>query len=220
MTNGTTAPLTETLPSGTAPAAPERAWPRWLLLGLGMIAVAVLAFGRPTAGSRLLLGSLGLFLAVRGAVLVRRPGSADAGARAGVSRLGAVAVVAGAAALIAAALSAAVSGAVLLVVVPLGLLSAAAALISRGGVARRGGQVLLTWAALVAVLLAVTGFGQSWTRAAELAVVVGALAVAVLAVPVLIAAAQLRAAAARPAPVRPAGCAGCACGSGGCGALG
>jgi hypothetical protein len=72
---------------------------------------------------------------------------------------------------------------------------------------------------LVAVLLAVTGFGQSWTRAGELAVVVGALAVAVLGVPVLVAAWQLRALAGRPVPPRPAGCAGCACGAGGCGAV-
>jgi hypothetical protein len=218
VTNGTTAPLTQT-PRGTAPAATGRAWPGWLLLGLGLIAVAVLALGQPAVGGRLVLGTLGLFLAVRGAALVRRPASPDAEPSAGVSRLGAVAVLAGLVALVVAALSTAVSGAVLLVLVPLGLLSAAAALISRGGIARRGGEVLLVWSALVAVLLVITGFGQTWTRAAELAVVVGALAVGVLAVPVLVAAWQLRAAAARPAPARPAACAGCACGAGGCGAL-
>jgi Na+/serine symporter len=73
---------------------------------------------------------------------------------------------------------------------------------------------------LVAGLLAVTGFGKGWGRAADLAVVVGALAVAVLAVPVLVAAWQLRAVAARPEPPQAAGCAGCACSGGGCGVLG
>ena len=219
MTNGTTAPATQTLRSGTTPSAPGRAWPRWLLLGLGLIAVAVVALGWPAMGGRLLLGALGLFLGVRGGALVRRAGSPDAELSAGARRLGAVAVLAGVAALVVAALSSVVSGAVLLVVVPLGLVSAAAALISRGGTARRGGEVLLVWSALVAVLLTITGFGQSWTRAGELAVVVGALAVAVLAVPVLVAARQLRAAATRPLPARPAACAGCACGAGGCGVL-
>ena len=217
MTNGTTAPVTQNLRRGTTPSAPGRAWPGWLLLGLGLIAVAVVAFGWPAVGGRLLLGALGLFLGVRGAALVRRPGSPDDGP--GSGRPGALAVLAGVAALVVAAVSSAAAGVVLLVVVPVGLLSAAAALISRGGTARRGGQVLIVWSALMAVLLAITGFGQSWTRAGALAVVVGALAVAVLAVPVLVAAWQLRAAAARPVPARPAACAGCACGAGGCGVL-
>jgi hypothetical protein len=220
VTSGTTATLTETLRGETAPDAARRAWPRWLLLGLGMIAIAVAALGWSAEGSRLLLGALGLFLGIRGAVLARRAGSLDAELSARAPRLGTLAVLVGGAAVVVAALSAAVSGAVLLVVVPLALLSAAAAMILRGGAARRVGEVLLVWSALVAVLLALVGFGQSWTRAAELAVVVGALAVAVLAVPVLVAAWQLRVAAARPVPPRPAACAGCACGAGGCGALG
>jgi hypothetical protein len=201
------------------PDAARRAWPRWLLLGLAMVVVAVVALGWSAAGGRLLLGALGLFLAVRGAVLVRRAGTLDAELSARAPRLGAGAVLAGIAALVVAATSAAVSGAVLLVVVPVALLSAAAALIAREGAARRGGQVLLAWAVLAAGLLAVTGIGQGERRAAELAVVVGALAVAVLGVPVLVAAWQLRAVAARPVPARPAACAGCACGAGGCGAL-
>jgi uncharacterized membrane protein HdeD (DUF308 family) len=220
VTSGTTATWTDTLHGRTAPDSARRAWPRWLLLGLGMIAVAVIALGSSAAGSRLLLGALGLFLGIRGAVLARRAGSLDAELSARAPRLGALAVVVGGAAVVVAALSAAVSGAVLLVVVPLALLSAAAALVLRGGPARRVGEVLLVWSALVAVLLALIGLAQSWTRAADLAVVVGALAVAVLAVPVLVAAWQLRSAAGRPEPARPAACGGCACGAGGCGALG
>jgi hypothetical protein len=202
------------------PAAARRAWPRWLLLGLGMIALAVVALGWSDAGARLLLGGLGLFLGIRGAVLVRRAGSLDGELSARAVRLGAVAVAGGAAALVVAVVSAALAGAVLLVVVPLALLSAAGALVARGGAARRGGQVLLAWAVLATALLVATGFGQSWTRAAELAVVVGALAVALLAVPVLVGAWQLRALGAQPEPARPAACAGCACGAGGCGVLG
>lgn len=220
MTNGTTATLTETLRGGARPDAARRAWPRWLLLGLCMVAVAVVALGWSAAGSRLLLGALGLFLGIRGALLVRRAGSLDAELSARAPRLGAAAVLAGGAALVVAAMSATASGAVLLVVVPLALLSAAAALVVRGGAARRGGQVLLVWAVLAAGLLAATGLGQGEFRAAELAVVIGALAVAVLGVPVLVAAWQLRALAARPVPARPVGCAGCACGAGGCGGLG
>lgn len=220
MANGTTSTLTETLRGGVLPDDARRAWPRWLLLGLGMIAVAVLALGWSAAGSRVLLGAVGLFFASRGVVLLRRAGSLDAELRARARRLGAGAVLAGAAAVLVAGTSSIVSGAVLLVVVPLALVAAAAALVGRGGAARRGGQVLLTWAVLTAGLLAVTGFGQGWGRAAELAVVVGALAVAGLAVPVLVAAWQLRVAAARPASPEPAGCAGCACSGGGCGVLG
>lgn len=218
MAHGTTSTLTETLRGGGQPETARRAWPRWLLLGVAMVAVAVVALGWSAAGSRLLLGALGLFLAIRGVVLVRRAGTLDAELRARAPRLGAAAVVAGIAAVVVAGTSAVVSGAVLLVVVPLTLLAAAAALVLRGGAARRGGQVLLGWAALAAALLAATGFGQSWARAAEIAVVVGALGVAVLAVPVLVAAWQLRVVAARPAP-QPAGCAGCACSGGGCGVL-
>lgn len=202
------------------PSAARRAWPRWLLLGLGMIALAVVALAWSDAGARLLLGGLGLFLAVRGVVLVRGAGALDGELRSRAVRLGAAAAVAGAAALVVAAMSAALAGAVLLVVVPLALLSSAGALIVRGGAARRGGQVLLAWAVLATALLVATGFGQSWARAVDLAVVVGALAVAVLAVPVLVGAWQLRALAAQPEPARPSACAGCACGAGGCGVLG
>jgi hypothetical protein len=220
VANGTTSTLTETLRGEVQPEAARRAWPRWLLLGLGMVAVAVVALGESAAASRLLLGALGLFLGARGAALLRGAGSLDTELSARAPRLGAGALLAGIAALVVAATSPAVSGAVLLVLVPLALLCAAAALVVRGGAARRGGQVLLVWAVLATGLLALTGFGQGWPRAAELAVVVGALAVAVLAVPVLVAAWHVRALAARPLAARPAGCAGCACGAGGCGALG
>lgn len=110
------------------------------------------------------------------------------------------------------------AGRVLLGAVPLLLLAGAAGLLARGGTARRGGLALLVWSLLVAGVLVVTGLGQDWARAADVARVVTALAVAVLGVPVLLAALNLRALAARPAPApRPAGCAGCACAAGGCG---
>lgn len=207
----------------TAPVTPElarRSWPRWLALGIAMLAVAVLALALDGGGARLLLGAIGLFLVLRGAVLLRAgavPRSPDASARG----LGVGAVAAGIAAGAAAGVPTGSAGLVLLVGVPVVLLLVAGALITRRGVARRGGLALLVWSVLVAGLLAVTAAVQGLDRAAELATVVTALAVAVLAVPVLLGAVNLRAAASRPAPAaRPAGCGGCACAAGGCGALG
>jgi hypothetical protein len=132
---------------------------------------------------------------------------------------GAVSAVAGLAASAVAVASAALPGQVLLVAVPVVLLGAGVGLIARGGLARRGGQVLLVWSALVGGLLVATGLGQGWDRAASVATVVAALAVAVLAVPLLVGAARLRAVGAQPdpEPTRPLGCAGCACAGGGCG---
>lgn len=219
MANGGTGILTSSTES-MAPEVARRSWPRWAALGVLMPAVAVTAVLWESAGARLLLGALGLFLVVRGALLLRGARSATADAElAGRARgLGAAALGWGAAALVVALVSQTLAATVLLVAVPLLLLAAGAALASRGGTGRRGGQALLVWAVLVTGLLVATGLGQSWARAADVATVVGALAVAVLAVPVLVGAAGLRAAAARPvAPVR-AGCAGCACGAGGCGA--
>ena len=147
MADGTTSTLTETLRGGGQPETARRTWPRWLLLGVGMVAVAVVALGWSAAGSRLLVGALGVFLCIRGAVLVRRAATLDAELRARAPRLGAAAVGAGIAALVVAGTSAVVSGAVLLVVVPLALLAAAAALVvagwrraaGRSGAARLGG---------------------------------------------------------------------------------
>ncbi|RBY91022.1 hypothetical protein [Blastococcus sp. TF02A-30] len=203
------------------PGVARRAWPRWLALGVAMIAVAVVSAVWTEGGSRLLLGALGLFLAVRGAVLLRSAPDLD-GELAGRARsLGTVAGLAGVAALVVALISGAAAATVLLVGVPVLLIGGALALLSRGGVARRGGQVLGVWAVLVTGLIVATGLGRDWDRAADLATVAAALAVAVLGVPVLVAAANLRSVAAQPepepAPVR-AGCGGCACGAGGCGA--
>ncbi len=207
----------------TAQATPEtarRTWPQWLALGVAMIAVAVAAVLSDAAGARLLLGALGLFLVLRGAVLLR------AARRRGLDRklaprarsLGTAALAGGAVALVVAVASPGISAAVLLVGVPVLLLAAAGALLARGGrTARRGGQALLLWSVLVTALLAVTGIAQGWDRAADVATVVSALALAVLGVPLLVAAAHLRTIAARPAPAAPAGCGGCACGAGGCG---
>jgi hypothetical protein len=205
------------LTAETTPAVARRTWPHWLALGLAMLAVAVVTVvqGDP----RLLLGAIGVFLAVRGAVLLigARALPAELGGRA--RGLGAVSVVAGLAGAVVAVISATLAGQVLLVAVPVLLLGAGLGLLARGGLARRGGQALLVWSALVGGLLVATGLGQSWDRAASVATVVAALAVAVLAVPLLVGAAQLRAVGARPdpEPTRPLGCAGCACSGGGCG---
>jgi hypothetical protein len=211
------------LTSSTETMAPEvarRTWPRWAVLGVLMIAVAVTAVLRDDAGAPLLLGALGVFLVVRGALLLRgaRSGLADAELAGPARGLGVAALGWGAAALVVALVSQALAATVLLVAVPVLLLAAGAALLTRGGAARRGGQGLLVWAVLATGLLVATGLGQSWERAADVATVIAALAVAVLAVPVLVGAAGLRTVAARPAPAVRAGCGGCACGAGGCGA--
>ncbi|MGY1834461.1 hypothetical protein ACI79P_05045 [Blastococcus sp. SYSU DS0510] len=219
MANGTGILSAGTVSAAT-PEVARRTWPRWLALGVAMIAVAVVAVIWD-AGARLLLGSLGAFLAARGTVLLRGARSgALPGEVAGRARsLGSVAVVAGAAALVVAVASASLSATVLLVGVPLLLLVTSLGLLGRGGAARRGGLALLVWTLLVTALLVVTGVVQGFDRAADVATVVAALAVAVLGVPLLVGAANLRTVAATPAPA-PAGggCGGCACGAGGCGA--
>ncbi|RBY76243.1 hypothetical protein DQ239_14750 [Blastococcus sp. TF02-09] len=197
----------------------RRAWPQWLALGVGMLAVAGVSIAWSAGGAGLLLGALGLFLAVRGAVLLRTAPGLD-GELAGRARtLGWVAALAGAAALVVALVSASAAARVLLVGVPVLLLGGALALLTRTGTARRGGQALLVWGVLVTGLLVVVGVADDWARAADAATVVAAVAVAVLAVPVLVSALNLRAVAARPAPAPTGGgCGGCACGAGGCGA--
>jgi hypothetical protein len=214
--------LTKSTPDLASPEVARRAWPQWLALGIGMIAVAVTAVLWDAAGARLLLGALGLFLVVRGALLLRgaRSGGMSAAVAARARGLGATAVAGGAAVLVVAVVSGVAAAWVLLVGVPVLLLVAAAGLLARSGGARRGGQALLVWAVLVTGLLVAAGIAQGWDRAADVATVVAALAVAVLAVPLLVAAAGLRSVAAQPVapPARPAACAGCACGAGGCGA--
>lgn len=212
---GILTPSTETV----APEVARRTWPRWAALGVLMIVVALTAVLSDDDGARLLLGALGLFLVVRGALLVRgaRSGATDAELAGRARGLGTAAVGWGTAALVVALVSQALAGTVLLVAVPVLLLAAGVALVTRGGLARLGGRALLVWAVLATGLLVVTALGQSWERAADVATVIAALAVAVLAVPVLVGAAALRTVAARPVPVAPAGCAGCACGAGGCG---
>jgi hypothetical protein len=221
VANGATGILTAGTQAMATPDDARRAWPQWLGLGVAMIAVAVVAVVVDAAGARLLLGAVGAFLVARGAVLLRgaRSGrmSADMAGRA--RTLGAAALVGGAAALVVALASGVASARVLLVAAPLLLLAGAAAALARSGPARRAGQALLVWGVLVTALLVVTGVAQGWSRAADVATVVTALAVAVLAVPLIVAAVGLRTVAAQPAPApaRPAACAGCACGAGGCG---
>ena len=211
--------------SGVAtPEEARRAWPQWLALGIAMIAVAVLSVFWHAAGARLLLGAVGLFLAVRGALLLRGARSGIVGrSLAGRARsVGGAALGIGVVALAVAVASGVLAARVLLVGVPLVLLAAGVGLLGRGGVSRRGGQALLVWTVLTSGLLVATGVAQGWARASDVATVIAALAVAVGAVPLVLAAAGLRrVAAAEPVPApRPAACAGCACGAGGCGALG
>jgi hypothetical protein len=223
VASGVTGILTNSAPDMASPETARRAWPQWVALGVGMIAVAVTAVLWEAAGARLLLGAIGLFLAVRGGLLLRgaRSGGMSAPVADRARSLGAFCVVGGAGALAVAFASGVAAARVLLVGVPLLLLLAAAALLARPGTARRGGQALLVWALLVTGLLVAAGVAQGWDRASDVATVVTALAVALLAVPLLVAAAGLRSIAAQPAPApapRPAACAGCACGAGGCGA--
>lgn len=201
------------------PDVARRAWPRWLALGAAMIVVAAASIAWDDGGARLLLGAVGLFLAVRGGVLLRTAPGLGAEVAGRARTLGRLAAAAGGAALVVALLSASAAAGVLLVGIPVLLLGAALALLARGGTARRGGAALLVLGLSVTGLLAAVGASQGGSRAADVATVVAAVAVAVLAVPVLVSALNLRAVAARPAPapVR-AGCGGCACGAGGCGA--
>jgi hypothetical protein len=201
------------------PDVARRSWPRYLALGLGMIAVGVAGVLLGDLGARVLLGGVGLFVAVRGAVLLRaaRTGSLDDEVLPRAGLLGGVALGAGALALAAALASATLAAQVLMVGVPLALLVAAVSLLARGGTVRRGGLALLVWTVLVTGVLVVTGLAQDWDRAADVARVVTALVVAVLGVPMLVAAANYKQIADRPAPARAGGCGGCACGAGGCG---
>jgi hypothetical protein len=210
--------LSATTAGMATPAVARRTWPRWAALGVAMVAVAVVAVAWDAAGARLLVGALGLVLAVRGVLLVRGATGTDEELAGRARPMGVVAVAAGVAGLVVALTSAALSATVLLAGVPLALLVTSAGLLARGGTARRGGQALLVWSLLVTALLVVTGLAQDWDRAAGLATVVAALGVAVLALPLFIGAANLRTLGARPdpAPVR-SGCGGCACGAGGCG---
>jgi hypothetical protein len=222
VANGGTGILTAGTQAMASPELARRAWPQWLALGIAMIAVAAAAVLWDDAGARLLLGALGLFLSVRGALLLRgaRSGAMDTTMAGQARGLGAAALGWGAAVLVVALVSETAAASVLLFAVPVLLLTSGAALLPRGGMARRGGQALLVWGVLITGLLLATVLGPGWDRAAELATVVAALAVAVLGVPLLVAAANLRTVAATPLPVpaRPAACAGCACGAGGCGA--
>ena len=222
MANGGTGILTAGTQGIATPDEARRAWPQWLALGVAMIAVAVTSVLWDAAGARVLLGALGVFLVVRGAVLLRgaRSGAVGRALAARARGLGTGALVTGAAAVVVAVSSGVLAARVLLVGVPVLLLVAVAGLLGRGGASRRGGQALLVWTVLVSGLLVATGVAQGWARAADVATVVAALAVAVLAVPLVVAASGLRRVAAEPArapAAAPAGCAGCACGAGGCG---
>jgi hypothetical protein len=202
------------------PDVAKRTWPGYLVGGVLLIVVGVVSALWPAGGARLVLTTLGFFLAVRGAALLRgsRSGALDGDMGVRARRLGGVAFVVGV--LTAGVSQLPVAGLVLLVGLPVLLLVTALALLARGGTARRGGLALLVWTLLVTAVLVAAGLGQDWDRAADVARVAAAFAVAVVGVPMLLAAASLRAVASSPppAPARSAGCAGCACSAGGCGA--
>lgn len=218
MANATTSILT----AEPTPAVARRSWPRWLALGLAAIAVALVALLWDAAGARLLLGSIGLFLAVRGALLVTSSGRVAAELAGRARALGAVALAGGAGAIAVAVAVGDLAGWVLLAGLPSLLLGAGLAVVARGGEARRGGRALLLWAVAATAVLAAVGLAVSWDRAVGVATALSALGVAVLGVAALVGAANLRALGAlpdpEPEPARPVGCGGCACGAGGCGA--
>ena len=201
------------------PDVARRMWPRYLALGLAMVAVGGAAVLLGDAGARLLLGAVGLFVAVRGAVLLRaaRTGGLDDELLPRAGLLGGLALAAGGLVLAAVLLSPTLAADVLMLGVPLVLLITAVSLLLRGANARRGGLALLAWTVLVTGVLVAAGLAQDWDRAADVARVVAALVVAALGVPLLVAAAGYRGIAAQPAPARAGGCGGCACGAGGCG---
>jgi hypothetical protein len=212
--------------AGILSATPQQArytWPRRLLVGIALVAAAVLAVVLPAVGSRLVLGAAGLAAAGRGLLIVRAAwtGAVEPDAR----RLGLPLAVVGVAAVAVAAASAPLSGGVLVVAVPLLLLAASGALLGQGAAARRGGQVLLVWSVLLVGLLVAAGVLRGWAGASAVATGVGALSLAGLGVALLVGAVTLRSVAAR-APANPAypapagGCGGCACGAGGCGGAG
>ena len=203
MANGATGILTAGTQGITTPEEARRAWPQWLALGLGMIAVAVASVFWDAAGARLLLGALGLFLAVRGArAAARRRAPAPSAAPWRPAPAGSARARWSSARPRSPSPSppaswrhgccwwrcrSCCSG-------------PAVALLGRGAVARRGGQALLVWTVLVTGLLVATGVAQGWARASDVATVVAALAVAVLAVPLILASAGLRRVAARAGP--------------------
>lgn len=211
------------LTADVTPEAARRGWPRWVLLGLAMLAVAVLALVRVDLGPQLLLGSAAVFLVVRGLTLLRlaKAGTWAADVTGRAVWLGVGCIIAGPWLLVTAVLSMVLfprlAGWVLLVAVPLVFVAVGLGLVARGGLVRRGGQALLVWAALAGALLVLTWLGQGVERAASAATVLAALGIAVLAVAVLIGALNLRAAGVRAEaePPPPTGCGGCT--GGGCG---
>src|SRR4051812_27598527 len=179
VANGGTGILTAGTTGVTTPEEARRAWPQWLALGIGMIAVAVVSVFWDAAGARLLLGALGLFLVVRGALLLRgtRSGAVGPALASRARGLGTAALVVGVAALAVVLASGVLAARVMLVAVPVLLLGAGVGLVGRGGVSRRGGQALLVWTVLATGLLVATGVAQGWARASDVATVIAALAV-------------------------------------------
>jgi hypothetical protein len=207
----------------TTPEQARYTWPRRLLVGILLVAVAVAVLVVPSVSGRLVLGAAALAALGRGAQLVRAAGNPRVGPDA--RGLGAALLAGGVAGLVVAVLSEAAAGRVLVVGVPVALLFAAAALTAHGPASRLAGRVVLAVGLVLTVLLVAVGLARGWAAVAGLASGIGAIALAGLGVALGAGAVALRGVAGRPAsaayPAPAGGCGGaCGCGEGGCGALG
>lgn len=204
----------------TTPEQARYTWPRRLLVGVLLVAVAVAVLVVPSAAARLVLGAAALAALGRGVQLVRAAGSPRVGPNA--RGLGVVLGVGGIAGLVVAVLSEVAAGRVLVVGVPVALLFSAAALTAHGPTSWLTARAVLLVGVVLTALLVAVGIARGWTADAGLAAGVGATALAVLGVTLGASAVALRGVAARPAstayPAPAGGCGGCACGEGGCGA--
>ena len=202
MANGATGILTAGTQGITTPEEARRAWPQWLALGVGMIAVALVSVFWDAAGARLLLGALGLFLVVRGAVLLRGARSGAVGDRPGRPRprprhrrAGRRCRRARRRRLLRGPGGPGAAGRrPVVLLVPASLSSAAA---GPPGAAGRRCSSGPSWSPACS---SPPGVAQGWARAADVATVVAALAVAVLGVPLIVGVDGLRRVAAEPAP--------------------
>ncbi|WP_249523302.1 hypothetical protein [Modestobacter marinus] len=210
MTNAVTAGRQ----AGSSPITPptqqqaQATWPRMVVLGVVLLALAVLALTWSGVGPRVLLGAIGLFGVVQGVRLLRgaRTGAVDRTA----ALVGAGGVWLGALAMGVALLSAAATGWLFVVAAVVALPALAVAATDRRPLAL-GGAVLVAAAAVAVALLGGVDALLATAR------VLAAGTVGVLGLANLAGAVGMARIARRPLPAPAAGCGGCACGAGGCG---
>ncbi|GAA4737524.1 hypothetical protein GCM10023328_17680 [Modestobacter marinus] len=210
MTNAVTAGR-QAGSSPITPPTPQQAqatWPRMVVLGVVLLALAVLALTWSGVGPRVLLGAIGLFGVVQGVRLLRgaRTGAVDRTA----ALVGAGGVWLGALAMGVALLSAAATGWLFVVAAVVALPALAVAATDRRPLAL-GGAVLVAAAAVAVALLGGVDALLATAR------VLAAGTVGVLGLANLAGAVGMARIARRPLPAPAAGCGGCACGAGGCG---